>query len=174
MLTDNPITAESLARLLRPDRALSELFEFELVDPKGSTHRIECTEVAVRGSDGAIRAIDGIAHDVTAQRVLEDELRQARDLAEQANRSKSQFLANMSHEIRTPMNAVIGMATLLAKSPLTSRQRSQLVQLDASARMLMGPPRQSAPSWAPRSPTSAAASEGLLRRRPHPLQQGSS
>ncbi|MCZ8547433.1 response regulator [Mesorhizobium qingshengii] len=44
--------------------------------------------------------------------------------AEAADRAKSEFLANMSHEIRTPMNGVLGMAELLAKTDLTTRQKT--------------------------------------------------
>lgn len=42
--------------------------------------------------------------------------------AESANQTKSQFLANISHEIRTPLNAMLGMAQLLEREPLNSRQ----------------------------------------------------
>lgn len=50
---------------------------------------------------------------VVRRRRAEDDLRKARDIADQANRAKSLFLASMSHEIRTPMNAILGFAQIL-------------------------------------------------------------
>lgn len=52
-----------------------------------------------------------------------ERLSAAAEAAESADKAKSEFLANMSHEIRTPMNGVMGMAELLARTELNSRQR---------------------------------------------------
>ena len=54
-----------------------------------------------------------VAHDITARKKGEEELRVAMEAAEQANQAKSSFLANMSHELRTPLNAILGYSEML-------------------------------------------------------------
>ena len=72
---------------------------------------------------------------------LNEELELSQQVAENANRAKSDFLATMSHELRTPLNAIAGHLQLLQMGihgPTTEEQRAALTRIDRSQRHLLG------------------------------------
>ena len=75
---------------------------------------------------GEVEGVITTFTDISELKKTEESLREAKLAAEQAMRTRSQFLANMSHEIRTPMNGVLGMADVLAGTPLAAEQREYL------------------------------------------------
>jgi PAS domain S-box-containing protein len=86
---------------------------------------------------GEIGGIVMFTQDITHRKELEENLAKARDEALETSRLKSDFLATMSHEIRTPMNAIVGMAGLLADTPLNSEQREMLRAVSGGAEGLL-------------------------------------
>ncbi|MBE8726738.1 PAS domain S-box protein [Flavobacterium hungaricum] len=83
-----------------------------------------------------IEFVGGIYFDITNKKEIEDAIK-AKQLAEAANKSKSDFLANMSHEIRTPLNGIIGFTHLLMKTELEEIQEKYMTTINQSAHSLL-------------------------------------
>ncbi|MFK3645676.1 transporter substrate-binding domain-containing protein [Pseudomonas protegens] len=87
---------------------------------------------------GAIKGVICGWLDITKHRHLVQELKEAKNLADEASRAKTTFLATMSHEIRTPMNAIIGILELALKRAESDRiERSSIEIAYSSARSLL-------------------------------------
>ncbi|GAK49722.1 signal transduction histidine kinase [Candidatus Moduliflexus flocculans] len=86
---------------------------------------------------GDLLALEGVIHDVTAQKLAEQELRAAKEAAEAANHAKSVFLSSISHELRTPLNIILGFAQLLELSQdLSPKHREYLQEILSSSKHL--------------------------------------
>lgn len=79
-----------------------------------------------------------VFHDITHRMHAEELLRKSVAEAEAANMAKSNFLATMSHELRTPMNGILGMARVLANTPLDCEQSAHLDTIRISGEHLLG------------------------------------
>lgn len=112
--------------------------EFLRIGQGGKQFWIQASYNPILDADGKPFKVVKLASDLTPRRLMEQEMRIARDRAEAAAAARSSFLANMSHEIRTPMNAIIGFTELLINTPLSDAQRRHLQTVQHSSRSLLG------------------------------------
>ena len=101
----------------------------------GETHWEYASISPIRDEKGGITHFVAVKEDVTERKLVAEELLQAKDAADAANRYKSEFLANMSHEIRTPLNAIIGFSELARKEGLGEDYAEKI---NAAGKTLLG------------------------------------
>lgn len=99
----------------------------------GSLYTEEMTITPIKDTEGRISHFVAIKQDVSERKRVRQELWQAKEAAEAANRAKSTFLSNMSHEFRTPLNAIIGYSEFLQEEAVDLGQKDLLPDLQRIA-----------------------------------------
>ncbi len=117
----DPERAEAAINLVLSDKKVTD-YELTACARDGKKTVVSYNATTFFDRDRTLQGVFAAARDVTERKRVEMELQQAKAAAESASQTKSDFLASMSHEIRTPVNAIIGIADLLAKTPLTPEQ----------------------------------------------------
>ncbi len=89
------------------------IFETQVKKRTGDLIWVNESLRVVHDDQGQISYFEGNMEDVTARKIAEIALKDAKIESDLANRAKSEFLANMSHELRTPLNAIIGFSDII-------------------------------------------------------------
>ncbi|QIL75378.1 PAS domain S-box protein [Hymenobacter sp. HDW8] len=130
----HPLLAQEAASTAQDDLGA---YERMVLGKDGSYKWLLVSRAPVYDDDRQAIGSIHITLDITHQKTLEHKLRAAKEHAEDSSKAKELFLANMSHEIRTPMNAILGMAQLLAKTPLAPDQDEYLRAITISGENLL-------------------------------------
>jgi len=147
---DKFITLESRWQLIYPeDRAdVREVYkrnddailDFRIQRKDGSVRHVREHYRPLMAETGVLVATEGTLQDITEAKLAERELKQAKEVAEKANRAKMEFLSRMSHELRTPLNAILGFGQLLGLNPekqLSEPQQQHVTHIVEAGRHLL-------------------------------------
>jgi len=110
------LTAALDRTLERDDPRVDVSFRIRRVDD-GTVRHIRSHGLVLRRSDGTADRVIGVNQDVTERVQQREELRTAKEAAEEAARLKSALLSNINHELRTPLTSIISFSKLLTREP---------------------------------------------------------
>lgn len=115
--------------------------EYRIRTSRSGVRKIDWVEVQAvigqRDEQGTPLTIVGSLVVISERKRMEQELRTARDRAEESNRLKSAFLANMSHEIRTPLNAIVGFSSMLSSTTDPQEQEEYVRIIENNNKLLL-------------------------------------
>jgi PAS domain S-box-containing protein len=110
---------------------------YRVRDARGGWLWLDVRAARLEAREGGEPEVLLSARDITAQVVLEQQLRRAKEEAESSNRAKSEFLSRMSHELRTPLNAILGFAQLLELHQLSADESEGVKEILRGGRHLL-------------------------------------
>ncbi len=133
-----PILADELD-IVRSFEFISSnsVFEAPLVAKGNKEVWLLCTTAPLFDDKGAVEGGVIVVFDITRQKNLEREMRDAKKAAEAGLELRKTILANVSHELRTPINAIVGMSSLLSNTELTEQQHEYLKNMRFSSNGLL-------------------------------------
>lgn len=102
--------------------------EFHNRRKNGELYWEQATITSIKNNYGEITHYIAIKEDISSRKMMESDLIQAKEKAEQSDKLKSAFLANMSHEIRTPLNSIIGFSELLDDEAFDVDQKHEFIR----------------------------------------------
>ena len=94
-------------------------------------------KAALLGANGEVKGVIGISFDISDQKQLESQLKEAKNKAESSSQAKTEFLENMRHDIRTPLSGIVGFSELLKSESNEPRIKEYADNLIASSHALL-------------------------------------
>jgi len=109
-----------------------------IVDKDSNDRTIFFDQLRLLVEDESRALLISIERDITKDKLMEQELIDAKERAEESDKLKSAFIANMSHEIRTPLNAIVGFSKIIAETSDPEERKSYYSIVETNNGRLLG------------------------------------